>query len=43
MGTLYYGDILDILRRFLKDETVGGFDRAVGLAQYLPDPASRVR
>ncbi len=23
MGTLYYGDNLDILRRYLKDETVG--------------------
>ena len=22
MGTLYYGDKLDILRRYLKDETV---------------------
>jgi site-specific DNA-methyltransferase (adenine-specific) len=22
MGTLYYGDNLDILRRYLKDETV---------------------
>ena len=31
MGTLYYGDNLDILRRYLKDETVVGHQKEFGL------------